>query len=75
MSRNTLVPLADRGPLRVMFLLTSMPIGGAETLLVNLVRRLDRERGRRVWRRWGEIWHVARDEATRLRQRLAAKIL
>ena len=28
-------------PLRVMFLLTSMPIGGAETLLVNLVRRFD----------------------------------
>ena len=27
-----------------MFLLTSMPIGGAETLLVNLVRRLDRNR-------------------------------
>jgi glycosyltransferase involved in cell wall biosynthesis len=36
--------LADRGPLRVMFLITSMPIGGAETLLVNLVRRLDRTR-------------------------------
>ena len=31
-------------PLRVMFLLTSMPIGGAETLLVNLVRRFDRDR-------------------------------
>lgn len=31
-------------PLRVMFLLTSMPVGGAETLLVNLVRRLDRTR-------------------------------
>lgn len=31
-------------PLRVMFLLTSMPVGGAETLLVNLVRRLDRQR-------------------------------
>jgi glycosyltransferase involved in cell wall biosynthesis len=29
-------------PLRVMFLLTSMPLGGAETLLVDLVRRLDR---------------------------------
>ena len=27
-----------------MFLLTSMPVGGAETLLVNLVRRLDRQR-------------------------------
>ncbi len=31
-------------PLRLMFLLTSMPIGGAETLLVNMVRRLDRNR-------------------------------
>jgi glycosyltransferase involved in cell wall biosynthesis len=38
-----LVPLADRGPLRVMFFVTSMPVGGAETLLVNLIRRVDRE--------------------------------
>ena len=38
--------LSDREPrpIRVMFLLTSMPIGGAETLLVNLVRRIDRSR-------------------------------
>lgn len=36
-------PLSAR-PLRVMFLLTSMPVGGAETLLVNLVRNLDRNR-------------------------------
>lgn len=42
----SLPPLADRGPLRVLFLITSMPIGGAETLLVNLVRRLDPERFR-----------------------------
>jgi len=41
--RRKLIPLADRGPFRVMFLTTSMPVGGAETLLVNLVRRLDRE--------------------------------
>jgi glycosyltransferase involved in cell wall biosynthesis len=39
-----LLPLPDRGPLRVMFLITSMPVGGAETLLVNLIRRLDRAR-------------------------------
>ena len=38
------LPLDDRGPLRVMFIVTSMPVGGAETLLVNLVRGLDRER-------------------------------
>lgn len=31
-------------PLRVMFVHTYMPVGGAETLLVNLIRRLDRER-------------------------------
>ncbi|HEV3005109.1 MAG TPA: glycosyltransferase [Pirellulales bacterium] len=39
-----LKPPADRGPLRVMFVITCMPVGGAETLLVNLVRRLDRSR-------------------------------
>ena len=42
--RRELTPLADRGPLRVMFVLTSMPVGGAETLLVELVRRMDRGR-------------------------------
>lgn len=42
--RRKLLPLADRGPLRVMFVITSMPVGGAETLLVNLVRRMDRDR-------------------------------
>ncbi|HYO24446.1 MAG TPA: glycosyltransferase, partial [Lacipirellulaceae bacterium] len=31
-------------PLRVLFLTTSMPVGGAETLLMNLVRRMDRTR-------------------------------
>jgi len=36
--------LDDRGPLRVLFVITSMPVGGAETLLVNLIRQLDRER-------------------------------
>ncbi len=30
-------------PLPVLFVQTSMPVGGAETLLVNLVRRMDRE--------------------------------
>ena len=41
-SRTNLIPLVDRGPLRVMFVITSMPVGGAETLLVDLIRRLDR---------------------------------
>lgn len=44
MFKRRLQPLEDRGPLRVMFVITSMPVGGAETLLVNLVRRMDRSR-------------------------------
>lgn len=40
--RNELLHPDQRGPLRVMFVITSMPVGGAETLLVNLIRRLDR---------------------------------
>ena len=43
-NKKTLLPLADRGPLRVLFVITSMPVGGAETLLVNLCQRLNRER-------------------------------
>ncbi|GAB6187968.1 glycosyltransferase [Thermopirellula anaerolimosa] len=35
-------PLGSRGSLRVMFVITCMPVGGAETLLVEIVRRLDR---------------------------------
>lgn len=31
-------------PLRTLFIHTSMPVGGAETLTVNLLRRIDRER-------------------------------
>jgi len=42
--QRNLKSIDDRGPLRVMFLMTSMPVGGAETLLVNLIRRLDRDR-------------------------------
>lgn len=42
-SPRPLVPLADRGPLRVLFAVTSMPVGGAETLLVNLFQRLNPE--------------------------------
>lgn len=42
--KQQLPPIADRGPLRVMFVITNMPVGGAETLLVNLIRRMDRER-------------------------------
>ena len=42
--RPRLIPLEDRGPLRTMFVITSMPVGGAETLLVQLIRRMDRSR-------------------------------
>ncbi len=42
--RLPLVSLEDRGPLRVMFVLTSMPVGGAETLLAELIRRMNRSR-------------------------------
>ncbi len=31
-------------PLNVMFVITSMPVGGAETLLVNMIRQFDRTR-------------------------------
>ncbi len=40
MFQNNNTPVDN--PLRVMFLVTSMPIGGAETLLVSLVRGMDR---------------------------------
>jgi len=45
-SRKWLVPLEDRGPLRVMFVITSMPVGGAETLLAELLRRMNPRRFR-----------------------------
>ncbi len=39
-------PRSDAGPLRCMFVITSMPVGGAETLLVNMIRRFDRDK---IW--------------------------
>jgi glycosyltransferase involved in cell wall biosynthesis len=42
--RRKLQPPEDRGPLRVMFVITSMPVGGMEVLLVDLIRRIDRNR-------------------------------
>ncbi|MHC2068408.1 glycosyltransferase [Bremerella sp. T1] len=44
MRRRTHLPIDSRGPLKVMYMVTSMPVGGAETLLVNLIRRMDRSR-------------------------------
>lgn len=41
---SQLTPIAEsfrQSPLRTAFVITSMPVGGAETLLVNLIRRLD----------------------------------
>ncbi len=39
--RRDLPPRGTAGPLRCQFLITSMPVGGAETLLVNLLRRFN----------------------------------
>ena len=39
--RKTL-PRHQAGPLRCAFVITSMPVGGAETLLVNMMRRMDK---------------------------------
>src|SRR5215471_12521563 len=36
--------LSPDKPIRVIFVNTSLEVGGAETLLVNLIRRLDRNR-------------------------------
>ncbi|PQO45548.1 glycosyltransferase [Blastopirellula marina] len=44
MRKRIHLPIESRGPLRTMFIQTSMPVGGAETLLVNLIRRMDRDR-------------------------------
>lgn len=41
--QRSLTSRLDRGPLRTMFVISSMPVGGAETLLLNLIRHFDRE--------------------------------
>jgi len=43
-SRPKLLPPADRGPLRVLFAINNLQVGGAEMLTFELLRRLDRER-------------------------------
>jgi glycosyltransferase involved in cell wall biosynthesis len=43
-SGRSLPPSPALRPLRVMFVITCMPVGGAETLLVELIRRMNRER-------------------------------
>jgi len=42
-SKRQLQPRNQRNPLRTFFVITSMPVGGAEVLLSNLIRRLDRK--------------------------------
>ena len=45
MPRQTnLIPRAQRGPMRVMFIPTMMDVGGAEMLLAEIIRGLDRTR-------------------------------
>ncbi len=39
-----LLPLSDRGPLRVLFAIDTLHVGGAEVLTYELVRRLDQNR-------------------------------
>lgn len=41
---RSIAPRSEAGPLNVMFVVTSMPVGGAETLLVNMMRRMDTKR-------------------------------
>jgi glycosyltransferase involved in cell wall biosynthesis len=75
-SRRTLMPLSDRGPLRVMFVITSMPVGGAETALVELVRRLDRERFQPelcCLKRFGPLGEVLAEEVFAITGLLAHK--
>lgn len=43
-SPRQLPQLEDRGPLRVMFVHTELVVGGAETLLAEIVRKMDRRR-------------------------------
>ena len=42
--KNKLIAPEDRDPLRVMFVHTEVVVGGAETLLLEIIRRMDRER-------------------------------
>jgi glycosyltransferase involved in cell wall biosynthesis len=44
LTRPNLKPRADRGPLRVLFAINNLEVGGAEMLTYELVRRLDRTR-------------------------------
>ncbi len=43
-SQNLPSARARKSPLRVQFVITSLPVGGAETLLLSLIRRIDRQR-------------------------------
>lgn len=38
---RTVAARSQAGPLRCVFVITSMPVGGAETLLVNMMRKMD----------------------------------
>lgn len=42
--RRELLPLDQRGPLRVVFVTTALNVGGEETLSANIIRRMDRHR-------------------------------
>jgi glycosyltransferase involved in cell wall biosynthesis len=76
LTRRKLIPLEDRGPLRVMFVITSMPVGGAETLLVQLIRRMDRARFAPelcCLKHFGPLGEVLADEVPAYSRLLAGK--
>jgi len=63
--RSIVLPLDQRGPLRVMFMINDMTVGGAEMLSYQIIRRLDRARFAPelcCMRKLGELGERLRDE-------------
>ena len=50
--RHDVIPLNEREPLRVMFMINDMSVGGAEMLLDQIIRRMDRMQFRPATSRW-----------------------
>lgn len=76
LTRPTLKPRADRGPLRVLFAINNLDVGGAEMLTYELVRRLDRSRFAAevaCMREAGELGRRLRDDISVHANMLAGK--
>jgi glycosyltransferase involved in cell wall biosynthesis len=72
---NLILP-EDRGPLRVMFVLTEMVVGGAETLLAEILRKMDRDRFRPelcCLKRLAELGEVLAEEVPTFTELLGSK--